>query len=232
MISGISPRPASISAAGHESAGAALGNVVAVTDRADGRDREPEGLPATSRKPDRSAARARHAATASTVATPTIRPTALRSVKVASLSVSRCSTRVLIGTVFVARRVMPYAGGGPWIRSALSLYRRARAEFLLIRWAVLAAAFAVTTWLLSGMDVSGGFWAYIWVSALFGIVNAIIGTVLRILTLPLTLLTLGLFSIVVNALMLEITERSPVISRSTISAGPRSGRRSSSRSSP
>jgi len=78
--------------------------------------------------------------------------------------------------------------------------------FLLIRWAVLAGAFAVTTWLLSGMEVSGGFWGYVWVSALFGIVNAIIGTILRILTLPLTLLTLGLFSIIVNALMLQITD--------------------------
>ena len=48
--------------------------------------------------------------------------------------------------------------------------------------------------------------AYLWVSALFGIVNAIIGTILRIITLPLTLLTLGLFSIVVNALMLELTD--------------------------
>jgi putative membrane protein len=79
-------------------------------------------------------------------------------------------------------------------------------RFLLIRWAVLAGAFAVTGWLLSGMDISGGVWGYIWVSALFGIVNAIIGTVLRILTLPLTILTLGLFSIVVNALLLEITD--------------------------
>jgi putative membrane protein len=78
--------------------------------------------------------------------------------------------------------------------------------FLLIRWAVLAAAFAVTTWLLSGIDVSGGFWGYLWVSALFGIVNAIVGTILRIITLPLTLLTLGLFSIVINALMLQLTD--------------------------
>lgn len=78
--------------------------------------------------------------------------------------------------------------------------------FLLIRWAVLAVAFAVTAWLLSGMEVSGGFWAYLWVSALFGIVNAFIGTILRILTLPLTLLTLGLFAIVINALMLELTD--------------------------
>ena len=77
---------------------------------------------------------------------------------------------------------------------------------LLIRWAVLAGAFAVTAWILSGVDVSGGAWGYIWVSALFGIVNAIIGTVLRILTLPLTIVTLGLFSIIVNALLLEITD--------------------------
>jgi putative membrane protein len=77
---------------------------------------------------------------------------------------------------------------------------------LLIRWAVLAVAFAITAWLLSGMDVSGGAWGYIWVSALFGIVNALIGTIVRILTLPLTVVTLGLFAIVVNALMLELTD--------------------------
>ena len=77
---------------------------------------------------------------------------------------------------------------------------------LLITWAVLALAFVVTTSLLDGMEVSGGFWGYIWVALLFGIVNAFIGTILRILTFPLTLLTLGLFSILVNAFLLQITD--------------------------
>jgi putative membrane protein len=77
----------------------------------------------------------------------------------------------------------------------------------LISWAVLAVAFVITSWLVPGMDVSGGVWGYIWVSALFGIVNAIIGTFLRILTLPLTLVTLGLFGIIVNAILLNITDR-------------------------
>jgi putative membrane protein len=77
---------------------------------------------------------------------------------------------------------------------------------LLIRWALLAVAFAITSWLLSGMEVSGGVWGYIWVSALFGIANAILGTILRIITFPLTLLTLGLFSLVVTAIMLSITD--------------------------
>jgi putative membrane protein len=76
----------------------------------------------------------------------------------------------------------------------------------LISWAVLAVAFALTTWILSGISVSGGFWGYVWVSALFGIVNAFLGTLLRILTFPLILLTLGLFSVIVNALLLELTD--------------------------
>jgi hypothetical protein len=44
------------------------------------------------------------------------------------------------------------------------------------------------------------------VSAIFGIVNAIIGTILRIITFPLTVLTLGLFSVIVNAIVLNITD--------------------------
>jgi putative membrane protein len=77
---------------------------------------------------------------------------------------------------------------------------------LLISWAILAVTFAVTSWLLTGMDVSGGFWGYVWVSLLFGIVNAIVGTVIRIFTFPLLLLTLGLFSVVVNAFLLYVTD--------------------------
>ena len=77
---------------------------------------------------------------------------------------------------------------------------------LLISWALIAVMFAVTTWILPGMEVSGGFWGYLWVSLLFGIVNAIIGTILRIITFPLTVLTLGLFSILVNAFLLQITD--------------------------
>jgi putative membrane protein len=77
---------------------------------------------------------------------------------------------------------------------------------LLIRWALLGVAFAITAWLLDGMDISGGFWSYVWVSAIFGIVNAIIGTFLRIITLPLTVLTLGLFAVIVNAILLSITD--------------------------
>lgn len=77
---------------------------------------------------------------------------------------------------------------------------------LLIRLVITAAAFAVAEALLSGLEVSGGFWTYLWVALIFGVVNAIIGTILHILALPLTLLTFGLFAILINAVLLEITD--------------------------
>jgi putative membrane protein len=70
----------------------------------------------------------------------------------------------------------------------------------------MAVAFAITAWLLSGMDISGGIASYLWIALIFGIVNAFIGTILRIITFPLTIITLGLFSIVVNAILINITD--------------------------
>jgi putative membrane protein len=77
---------------------------------------------------------------------------------------------------------------------------------ILVRWGVAALAFAVTSWLLSGMEITGGLWAYLWVALLFGIVNALIGTILRILTLPFYFITLGLVSVLVSAVLLAITD--------------------------
>jgi putative membrane protein len=77
---------------------------------------------------------------------------------------------------------------------------------LLVRWVALAAAFAFTAWVLNGMDITGGFWAYVWVALIFGIVNAIIGTILRLLTLPFNLITLGIVSLFITAVLLSITD--------------------------
>ena len=77
---------------------------------------------------------------------------------------------------------------------------------LLVTWVVVAVAFGITSWLLSGMDVSGGFGSYLWVSAIFGVVNAVLGTILRRVALPFSLLTLGLFSLVISAILLVTTD--------------------------
>jgi len=76
---------------------------------------------------------------------------------------------------------------------------------ILIRWAIIGVAFAIAVELLSNIHIRGGFWAYVWVAALFGLVNAFIGTVLKVLTFPLTIITLGLSALLVNAALLAIT---------------------------
>lgn len=76
---------------------------------------------------------------------------------------------------------------------------------LLLRWAILAVAIWLATWLVPGVVVSGGWKTYLWVALIFGLVNAFIGPVVRILALPFTLLTLGLFALVVNAGLFGLT---------------------------
>ena len=76
---------------------------------------------------------------------------------------------------------------------------------VLIAWASLAVAFAITEALVPSVEVNGGVVTLIWVAALFGLVNAVIGPLLRLLSLPLLLVTFGLFALVVNAVLLGIT---------------------------
>ncbi len=76
----------------------------------------------------------------------------------------------------------------------------------LLSWIVVAVAFAITAWLLSGVSVSGGIVGYLWISALFGIINAFVGTILKIISLPFIILTLGLVLVLINAVVLAITD--------------------------
>jgi putative membrane protein len=76
---------------------------------------------------------------------------------------------------------------------------------LLLAWLVIAAAVVVAAWIVPGVDVEGGFWSVLLVAAILGLVNVILGTLLRVLTLPLMIFTLGLFSIVINMIVLWVT---------------------------
>ena len=77
---------------------------------------------------------------------------------------------------------------------------------LLIRWIVLATAVWVTTALVSGIDVHGGLGTYLLVAIVLATVNAVLGSILRVLTFPLIALSLGVFSLVITALMLIVTD--------------------------
>lgn len=73
----------------------------------------------------------------------------------------------------------------------------------LLRWLVNAVALYLTTLIVPGVRVSD-FPGALLAALVLGIVNAVIRPVVLLLTLPLNVLTLGIFTFVVNALMLYI----------------------------
>ena len=72
---------------------------------------------------------------------------------------------------------------------------------LVIRWLVSAAALYLTSLIVRGIDIQGVV-PLIFAAATIGILNAVVRPFVLLLTLPLNLLTLGLFTLVVNAMML------------------------------
>ena len=74
---------------------------------------------------------------------------------------------------------------------------------VLLRWFVLTAAVLIASWLLDGIYVTGLFPALL-AAATLGILNAFLRPLLILFTLPINILTLGLFTFLINALMLKI----------------------------
>lgn len=78
-------------------------------------------------------------------------------------------------------------------------------QSLLLHWILNAAALWVAAAIVPGLEFSGGLGRLLMVAAVFGVVNSILRPLLTILTCPLIVLTLGLFTLVINALMLLVT---------------------------
>ncbi len=74
---------------------------------------------------------------------------------------------------------------------------------ILIRWLTTTAAIVATSYLLDGIQVSGFFSALL-AAALLGILNACFRPIALLLTLPINILSLGLFTFIINALMLKM----------------------------
>ncbi len=75
---------------------------------------------------------------------------------------------------------------------------------IIIRLIINAAALTAAAYLVPGIDIVGEpGWVTVAIMALvFGLVNALIRPLLKLLTCPLIILTLGLFTLVINGLML------------------------------
>jgi putative membrane protein len=73
----------------------------------------------------------------------------------------------------------------------------------LLRWLFNAVAIYLTTLIIRGIQVPNFTTALI-AALVLGIVNAFIRPIVLLLTLPINILTLGLFTLIVNTLMLYI----------------------------
>lgn len=76
---------------------------------------------------------------------------------------------------------------------------------LLLHWVLNAAALWAAASIVPGLEFSGGPGRLLLVAAVFGVVNSTLRPLLTVLTCPLIVLTLGLFTLVINALMLLVT---------------------------
>jgi putative membrane protein len=74
---------------------------------------------------------------------------------------------------------------------------------LLILWLVSALAVVIAAYLLPGVTVSS-FGSALVVAVVLGLVNAVVKPVLVFLTLPISILTLGLFTLVIDALLIML----------------------------
>ena len=83
----------------------------------------------------------------------------------------------------------------------------------LIRTGVNAVALWVCAWLIDGIHLADGSATFasklatiVLVALIFGVVNAVVKPIAKVLTFPFIVLTLGLFTFVVNAFLLQLTE--------------------------
>ena len=74
-----------------------------------------------------------------------------------------------------------------------------------IRWAINAVALYVAVLVVPGINFDGKWIDILWLGLIIGLLNALVRPLLKFLTCPLIILTLGLFTIVINTLILMLT---------------------------
>lgn len=75
-------------------------------------------------------------------------------------------------------------------------------RYFLQQIVMAAAALSLTSFLLPGLSISGGFTGYLLASVFLMVGFLIVRPILNVATLPLRLITLGLFSVVVTSFVL------------------------------
>jgi putative membrane protein len=76
---------------------------------------------------------------------------------------------------------------------------------MLVRWLINTLALFVAVQFVHGILFQGPWWSLVLVALVFGLVNALIKPIVKLLSCPLIIVTLGLFTLVINAVMLGLT---------------------------
>ena len=74
-----------------------------------------------------------------------------------------------------------------------------------VKWLINTIAIMLAIKFVPGIAYSGEWWGILLVSIIFGLVNTFIRPFIKLLTLPLLILSIGLFTFIINAMMLSIT---------------------------
>lgn len=74
---------------------------------------------------------------------------------------------------------------------------------MIIKWIVYSALIIFIAWAIPGIDVEN-FWSAMLVCIVIASINTFIRPLIQFISLPITFLTLGLFSFVINALLLML----------------------------
>lgn len=75
----------------------------------------------------------------------------------------------------------------------------------ILRWAINVAGLYAAIWIVPGIEYLGEWTGILWLALIFGLLNALVRPLLKFLALPFIILTLGLFTLVINTLMLMLT---------------------------
>ncbi len=78
-------------------------------------------------------------------------------------------------------------------------------EKILTRWIINTIAILIAIHFVPGIIYTGTWWEILLVAIIFGLVNSFIRPFIKLFTLPLIIFTLGLFTFVINAMMLSMT---------------------------
>ena len=74
---------------------------------------------------------------------------------------------------------------------------------IILRWLLYALLIIFVSWIVPGIEVDN-FLSAMLVCVILALVNAFIKPIIQIITFPITVLTMGLFTLVINALMLML----------------------------